>query len=171
MNRTKLAVTLLTVMIGAGACLAQTEAPKQSEATKAYQLDFVLKELEDGKVVNSRNYSLMITAVGGGGSIRSGDRVSVLMKGGGATQPEYSYLDVGVNIDCAGVLETQGKLTLNVKADISTAQPETSRPLIRTTRWSSNVIVPLRKATVLFTSDDTSSKRRMQLELTAAPVN
>ena len=169
MNNTKLAVTLLTVMIGAGACLAQTETPRQAEAPKAYQLDFVLKELEDGKVINSRNYSLMVTAVGAGGSIRSGDKVSVMVKAG--AQPEYTYTDVGVNIDCGGVQEIQGKLTLNVKADISTAQPETARPLIRNTRWSSNVIVPLRKATVLFTSDDTSSKRRTQLELTAAPVN
>lgn len=169
MNNMKLAVTLLTGMIVAGACLAQSETPKQPEAPKAYQLDFVLKELEEGKVINSRNYSLMVTAVSGGGSIRSGDKVSVLVKGG--PQPDYSYVDVGVNIDCAAVLEMQGKLALNVKADISTAQPETSRPLIRTTRWSSNVIVPLKKATVLFTSDDTTSKRRMQLELTAAPVN
>jgi hypothetical protein len=169
MYKTKLEMTLLTVMLAAGTCLAQTETPKQAEGPKAYQLDFVLKELEDGKVINSRNYSLMTTSVGGGGSIRSGDKVPVVSKAG--PQAEYTYLDVGVNIDCAGVLETQGKLTLNVKADISSAQPDSSRPLIRNTRWSSNVIVPLRKATVLFTSDDTSSKRRMQLELTAAPVN
>jgi hypothetical protein len=169
MNNTKLAMTFLTVVIGAGTCLAQTETPRQPEAPKAYQLDFVLKELEEGKVINSRNYSMMVTLVAGGGSIRSGDKVPVVTKSG--PQAEYTYLDVGVNIDCAAVLETQGKLTLNVKADISSAQPDSSRPLIRNTRWSSNVIVPLRKATVLFTSDDTTSKRRMQLELTAAPVN
>jgi hypothetical protein len=169
MNNTKLAVTLLTVMIGAGTCLAQTETPKQAEPPKAYQLDFVLKELEEGKVVNSRNYSMMVTLVAGAGSIRSGDKVPVVTKSG--AQSEYTYLDVGVNIDCAAVLETQGKLTLSVKADISSAQPESTRPLVRNTRWSSNVIVSLRKATVLFTADDTSSKRRMQLELTAAPVN
>jgi hypothetical protein len=164
MNKTKLALILAL----AGACLAQ-ETPRQPEAPKAYQLDFVLKELEEGKVINSRNYSMMVTLVAGGGSIRSGDKVPVVTKSG--PQAEYTYIDVGVNIDCAALQETQGKLTLNVKADISSAQPESTKPLIRNTRWSSNVIVPLRKATVLFTSDDTSSKRRTQLELTAAPVN
>ena len=169
MNNMKLAVTLLTVMIGARTCLAQTETPKQPEGPRAYQLDFVLKELEEGKVINSRNYSMMVTLVAGGGSIRSGDKVPVVTKSG--PQSEYTYIDVGVDIDCAAVQETQGKLTLSVKADISSAQPESTRPLVRHTRWSSNVIVPLKKATVLFTSDDTSSKRRTQLELTASPVN
>jgi hypothetical protein len=169
MKNTKLAVMLLTLVIGAGSCLAQTETPKQSESSKAYQLDFVLKELEDGKVVNSRNYSLMITAVSGGGSIRSGDKVPVVTKSG--AQAEFTYIDVGVNIDCAALQETQGKLTLNVKADISSAQPESTRPIVRSTRWSSNVVLPLKKSTVLFYSDDTSSRRRLQLELTAAPIS
>lgn len=169
MNNTKFAVTLLTLMIAAGSCLAQTETPKQSESPKAYQLDFVLKELEDGKVVNSRNYSLMITAISGGGSIRSGDKVPVVTKSG--AQTEMTYIDVGVNIDCAALQETQGKLSLNVKADISSAQPESTRPIVRTTRWSSNVVLPLKKSTVLFYSDDASSRRRLQLELTAAPIS
>jgi hypothetical protein len=158
------------VIIGAGTCLAQTETPKPSEGVKAYQLDFVLKELEDGKVINSRNYSIMMTAVGGGGSIRSGDKVPVATKTG--AQAETTYLDVGVDIDCASLQETQGKLAINVKADISAAQSDTSRvPLIRHIRWSSNVVLPLRKATVLFASDDNSSRRRTQLELTAVPLN
>ena len=92
MYKTKLEMTLLTVMLAAGTCLAQTETPKQAEGPKAYQLDFVLKELEDGKVINSRNYSLMTTSVGGGGSIRSGDKVPVVSKAG--PQAEYTYLDV-----------------------------------------------------------------------------
>jgi hypothetical protein len=37
-------------------------------------------------------------------------------------------------------------------------------------KWNAPVIVPLRKATVIFASDDPSSKRQMQLELTATPI-
>jgi hypothetical protein len=43
-------------------------------------------------------------------------------------------------------------------------------PVIRQNRWSSNVVVPLKKPTLIFASDDATSKRQMQLELTAAPV-
>jgi hypothetical protein len=32
------------------------------------------------------------------------------------------------------------------------------------------VIVPVKKPTVIFVSDDMSSKRQMQLELTATPI-
>jgi hypothetical protein len=32
------------------------------------------------------------------------------------------------------------------------------------------VIVPLKKPTVVFSSDDVASKRQMQLELTATPI-
>jgi len=168
-NKISFATGLLGITILAGTCFPQTENPKPPEGTKAYQLDFVVKELEDGKVVNTRNYSMMVGAQSGIGAIRAGDKVPVATKAGAA--PEYTYIDVGVNIDCHGVMEVQGKLNLSVTADISTAAADSPRPVIRTTKWSGNVIVPYRKSTTLFSSDDTSSKRRMQLELTAAPIN
>ena len=167
----RFAAGFLAFTIAAGTCLAQAENAKPAEGPKGYQLDFVIKELEDGKVASSRNYSMMVSAVSASGSIRAGDKVPVATK----TPPsaEYTYVDVGVNIDCGSVMEVQGKLQLNVVADISTVTPDSSpsRPVIRTTRWKSGVFVPYRKSTVLFLSDDTPSKRRLQLELTAAPVN
>jgi hypothetical protein len=44
-------------------------------------------------------------------------------------------------------------------------------PTIRQNRWVSTVAVPLKKPTVIFSSDDLTSKRQMQLELTATPIN
>lgn len=163
------AFTAGLVLLVAAGCFAQNEKSKPAEGSKAFQLDFVVKELEDGKVVNSRNYSIMVATPGNAGSIRAGDKVPVITEGGGS--PKTTYLDVGVNIDCRGVQETDGKLTLTVTAEISTAASNANPPLIRTTRWNSNVVVPLRKPTALFSSDDTSSKRRMTLELTASPIN
>ena len=170
-KRTRFAAGLLALTLVAGTCLAQAENPKPAEGPKGFQLDFVLKELEDGKVASSRNYSMMVSAVNNNGSIRAGDKVPVTTKSGSAS--EFTYLDVGVNIDCRGVMESQGKLHLTVTADISTVAPDSnaSRPVIRSTKWTSGVDVPYRKSTVLFSSDDASSKRRLQLELTASPIN
>jgi hypothetical protein len=42
--------------------------------------------------------------------------------------------------------------------------------LIRQTKWSSNVIVPIGKPTVIFSSDDATTKGQMQLELTATAM-
>jgi hypothetical protein len=75
-----------------------------------------------------------------------------------------------VNIDCRAAKEIQGDLALNVSAEISTATTAQKQPLIRQTKWSSNVILPLGKPTVIFSSDDVASKGQMQLELTATPV-
>ena len=84
-----------------------------------------------------------------------------------------TYIDVGVNIDCRAAKEIQDQLALNVAAEISSvaADPSSSTlPLVRQTKWSSNVIVPVRKPTTIFSSDDPTTKRQTQLELTAIPI-
>jgi hypothetical protein len=48
--------------------------------------------------------------------------------------------------------------------------PDAPAPVIRQVKWNAPVIVPLGKPTVIFSSDDPSSKRQMQLELTARPI-
>jgi hypothetical protein len=42
--------------------------------------------------------------------------------------------------------------------------------LLRQNRWRSDVLVPLRKPTVIFSSDDPTSTHKMQVELTATPI-
>jgi len=89
--------------------------------------------------------------------------------------PQFQYMDVGVNIDGNSVQRLHNRLTLNVGADLSTvASPQDKEsplgPQIRQNRWNSPVIVPIGKPTVLFSSDDLSSTRTLQLEVTATPV-
>jgi hypothetical protein len=60
-----------------------------------------------------------------------------------------------------------------VSADLSTVQPSeapNTPPIIRQNRWGSHVLVPLKKPTVIFSSDDLTTKRQMQLEVTATPI-
>jgi hypothetical protein len=188
MKTIKMCLTVLVAALVAGACFAQSEAAKPAEPPppKYFRLDFVVKELDSGKVVNSRAYSMTIsTGPQNTGpqnrvsSIRAGSRVPVSTKSG-----EYTYLDVGVNIDCNSAKEVQNQLALNVIADVSTTANDTStgpaglggstntpgQPIIRQNRWSGDVLVPLRKATTIFSSDDATTKRQMQLELTATPI-
>ena len=166
-SQTKLGIVFLSSIVMAGACLAQNTG----DALKYYHLDFILKELESGKVINARSYSTTVTTgVTGASVIRSGNKVPIST--GGAGPGSLTYLDVGVNIDCRAAKEIQDQLALNVSAEISgiaTEQPS-NQPLIRQTKWESNVIVPLRKPTTIFSSDDPSTKRQTQLELTAIPI-
>jgi hypothetical protein len=163
-SQTKLGIVFLSSMIMAGTCLAQSG----HEEPKYYHLDFVVKELESGKVSNVRSYSMTIsTGDTGGFNIRTGNKLPI------PTGSSFTYIDIGVNIDCRAAKEVQDQLALNVSAEITSASvepPSSSQPLIRQTKWSSNVIVSIRKPTTIFSSDDPSTKRQTQLELTAIPI-
>ncbi|MBZ5619470.1 MAG: hypothetical protein LAQ69_12215 [Acidobacteriia bacterium] len=103
--------------------------------------------------------------------MRTGTRLPVPTGGGN----QFQYFDLGVNIDCHNVREILGQLTVQVSADVSAVALETGAasslpPVVRQYKWNSTVIVPLRKATQIFSSDDLNSKRKFQLELTATPI-
>jgi len=161
---------LILVFVLAGACLAQEAAP-----SKFYKLEFVVKEVEGTKVQNARSYSVTVS-VDKGCSIRTGGTVPTPTAAMGSL-PQFSYHDVGVNVDCHHVREAANGLSLDVNADITSVLQEPTTPptippppVIRHNQWSSTVIVPLKKPTVIFSSDDLTTKHQMQLELTATPI-
>jgi hypothetical protein len=173
MRNTKLwSLGLLGFAIAAGSCLAQTV-----DAAKFYKLEFVVKEVEGAKVVNSRSFFITapVEAVGqniqGGGSIRSSSRIPVVTGTSGPNQ-QFTYVDVGVNIDCKTLHEIQSQVQVYVSADISTnsVEPNLPAPVVRQYRWNSLVVAQAKKPTVIYASDDANSKSQMQLELTATPI-
>ncbi len=154
-----------------------TPAPGQNETPKLdaefYRFHFTLKELEKGREVNVRDFQMMArTQDKYVSSIRSGARVPVPGEKGA------TYIDVGVNIDIKNLVRTNDELTLEVIADVSGAIDPTggktspaSLPVVRQAKWSSIVLIPIRKGpTVIFSSDDPASKRQLQLEVTATPL-
>jgi hypothetical protein len=171
--RLRIAVCLLSSMVLMNVGLAQDE-PKPLQQ-KFYRLDFVVKELENDKVINSRLHSMSVGVnSGNAASIRAGSKVPYMTGSPGSRQ--FNFFDIGVNIDCRETREAApGQLTLTINADISSVvigKESTGElpPMVRSTRWSSPVLVPIRKATTVFSSDDPSGNRKMQLELTAVPI-
>jgi hypothetical protein len=177
---TMLTRTFLFAVIVAGGCLGQNEPAKAGGGPAAepryFHLDFVIKELEGGKTINARAYAVTVSTDRERTSVRSGNKVPVPTEqrhGAGATgNTQFTYVDVGTNIDCWNSKEVQGQLTLMVTAEVTSAAeaPDTPAPVIRQVKWNAPVVVPLRKPTVIFSSDDPSSKRQMQLELTASLI-
>jgi hypothetical protein len=170
LNLTKLATISILGAWMAGACLAQSDS-KPVEPVKFYRLDFVVKELDAGKVVNARTYSTSASAKDGGWActIRTGNKVPV-PTGMSADKTQYTYIDVGVNFDCKSIKEIDGQLSMVLTAEISSGLTSDRPPMIRQTKWSSDVLVPLRKPTLIYSSDDVAGKGQMQLELTATPL-
>lgn len=160
---------MVLMALAAGWCLAQDAA---KEPPKFFKLDFVIKDLDGGKVVTARNYSMMVATAGHGHSsqIRAGSKVPVTISKMPNTN-QYQMYDVGTNIDCDWVKELPDGMSFQVTVEVTSLlqdQAETA-PIVRQNKWASEVVVPLKKPTILFSSDDSSTKHVMQLEVTATP--
>ena len=142
-----------------------------------FRLDFVIREVgDDNKTINSRAYSVVVGSnddhpnYAANTSIRTGSKVPVYTNG---TNNFLQYQDVGVNIDCRNAHLNQNSLSLNLSAEVSSIAETPGQggtPVVRQNKWDSAVTLPLNKPTVLFSSDNVSSKGRLQLELTATPI-
>jgi hypothetical protein len=112
----KFLILSLATLVFAGPGMAQT--PETKPEPKFYKLDIVLKELEAGKVLTSRAYVVALSfGNNGSASVRTGDKVAVST--GGPQNTQFTYIDVGVNIDCRALSATATELGLSVTADVS----------------------------------------------------
>ena len=184
LKRIILSLPLLALTMTPGPGFAQSQdATKTVEPQKFYKREVVVKEVEGGKVLNARSYTTTALADArdsGQASIRAGGRVpyQTTTTTGDKTLQSFQYFDIGVNIDCRAVKQVEGGISLYVSASISSvptdavapAAASTAPPTVRQNTWSSVTIVPLKKPTLIFSSDDPASKRQMQLELTATPI-
>jgi hypothetical protein len=156
-------------LLCAGILLAQSaaEKPAAAEPGKYYRIGITVRELDGGKILNSRSYA---TTVGGEhpgkSEIRAQDHVTVSATG----QREYQ---VGFSADCFNAAEIGNLLALSTAVGVDSLSPadsENAPPVIHHNSWSAAVVVPLAKPTVIFSSDEPGSKRQMQVELTATPI-
>lgn len=141
----------------------KTQVETQEKSTDPYRLDFTINEIEDGKKINSRQYSLNLNA-GDHNDLKIGTRVPVEMK-----QGEMQYIDLGTNI-WAGIRERDNGLALEVRVEISNfATPDhaarTNLPLIRQMRINASTVTIAGRPTILGSVDDPNSKRQFQLEV------
>jgi hypothetical protein len=145
-----------------------------------YHLEFVVQEMgTDGKATNSRTYTATVSTDtrDHGTSIRTNSRIPIptsSFTGENAQaliNTQFQYVDVGVNIDTR---EIGRQLSLDLAADVSsvasTGDARIHQPVIRQNKWQASVLIPIGKATVVFTSDSLDSKGSMQVVATATPL-
>ena len=153
--------------------LATAENNNETKVIQPYRLDFSLSELEDGKKVNTRHYTMNLTKTEGSDEIKIGTRVPVSTGSSvddhGAKQTQFQYMDVGTKID-ARLTELGGELQLHVNSDISnldTSAPEQHlAPIIRAIKIEGTTLAVVGKPLLLGSVDDPNSKRQFQLEVT-----
>ncbi|MGH9863657.1 MAG: hypothetical protein ACRD35_09575 [Candidatus Acidiferrales bacterium] len=164
---TVVAVALfLLVALGASAQEATTEkAPRPPKPVNLYRLDFVIHESEDGKLINTRHYSQLIDAAGDWSRVRAGARVPI------TTDKGMQYMDVGMRIDYQ-LTERDAYVGLELRLEISNfAQGQaTQDPQLRTISSDVKSALLPGKPTVVSSIDDTASKHRYELEVTATKM-
>ena len=153
---------------------AQQEKGKEAAATEqkpvvAYRIEFNVREIEDGKRLNSRNY-MMVVEDGSYGMIRVGNRVPIV---GGEKGLQYN--DVGMNIDChpRGREDSVAlQIGLESSSVVAQEQPPTANtnPVFRQQRSNITSVVTLGKPTLVASMDDVVSNRRYEIEVTATKV-
>jgi len=163
---------LLAILVG-GALRAwpqnssEQQSPEKQES--ACRLDFSLNELEDGKKINVRHYSMNLTG-GAYKELKIGTRINVETETG-----KFQYLDVGTSIHS----RIDGKPDwpiLDVTAEISNfAVPDQgarggANPLLRQMVISGSTLLLFDKPMVIGAVDDPNSKRQYQLEVTATKI-
>ena len=185
--RNWLAIALAVGMVVCGAtgrAVAQDSAsPKATAAPQAqsqpqpllhsYRLDFSINELEDGKRVNSRQYSMDINSTGKtDGRIQAGTRVPVVVKADGTVD----YLDVSTQITVSHLAEHDNGISLDFGSSIQSPAPSENPdspgrwPVLRNLGMNGSAILTIGKATVISVADDPNSKRQFQLEVTATQL-
>jgi hypothetical protein len=178
-------VAVVSIGLCCGLCAAQAqddskkEAPAQAariQPVQPYRLDFSFNELADGKVVNTRHYSMNLTA-GESNEIKIGARVPVAT---GSTASidmvQWQYLDVGTNI-WAQLRERGDELILAVRSEVSNLDTSSdvervkgSNPIVRQIKISGSTLLVVGKPILIGSMDDPNSKRQFQLEVTVTKL-
>lgn len=164
---------------GVSTCKAQETAKAQTDAqikplppaAIPYHLEFALVELQDGKRINTRHYSMNLNGDYNDG-IKIGTRVPVeSTKQGG----DFQYIDVGTDI-WSRLEMHQNSLVLQVRAEISNfALPDQAshpgdRPILRQLSIHGSTVPTLGKAVIIGSLDDPNSNHQFQLEVTTTKI-
>lgn len=149
---------------------ATHEQPPSS--VHAYRVDFTINELQGGKKVNSRHYSMDLNG-GDRNELKIGTRVPVVT--GGGNEAAYQYLDVGTNISChireegdSALLQVGGNFS-NFSAGDEKQTSQTivhAAPIIRQIKIDGSTLATLGKPVMIGAVDDPNSDRQFQLEAT-----
>lgn len=133
-----------------------------------YRLDFVLRETDEGKLVNQRAFMMNVSADPAETrertwwNLRAGTRMPVRDPNG------TNFVDVGVNIDLTAK-DAENALQLEVTAEISSVPTEpggSTPPPIRQMKVKGAVFAPLGKQTMVFTTEDPGSRHQFELQVT-----
>jgi hypothetical protein len=183
---------LLVIFLATAALIAQDTPPAKDtpkkdvtaivkeDAVPTYRFAFSVYELVEGKRTNQRDYSLLVQADGRGpySKIKIGTKVPIVTgKTEGNTQ--YTYTDVGLELECSAIETTNNKLSVRIELNFSSfaipnqnANPNSEGlgPVFRAISQHLRSVLTPGKPQMIASLDDPNSNKRFQVEVTATKV-
>lgn len=145
----KMNALLLLVVLACSAVAAaqETAKPKPDDRTPAViplRVQVVFTEYDGEKKVTNLPYTFTVNAderrARPGSLIRTGARIPVA-----TGKDQYTYLDVGTNVDCSATLQDDGRYKLQMALERSSVSPDAqatgSNPVLRTFRVDLNPVL------------------------------
>jgi len=149
--------------------------PKMPPGAPTYKVAMSIYELQDGKRINQRDYSLLVVA-----DDRSGNRLKIGTKTPlSVDSDKITYADVGFEMECSLVEASNNKVVLRFDLNISSfaipeqnTDPRTAglRPVLRGVTQRTRAALTPGKPQIVTSVDDVNSNKRMQVEVTATKI-
>ena len=142
-----------------------------AQDSSPYKVDFTIRDTGDAGGKTGRKYSLLVNH-NQKTVFKVGNRVPVVSGGTGGVggNAQFTYIDVGLNIDCV-LAEAGSKFAIHADLDISTAvMPDKSpnaanAPTISQIKLNLDTIVAPGKSTVVASFDDPVTSRKFDLDV------
>lgn len=155
--------------------------PTATAASAIYRVEYVVREMEKGKPVNTRSYVLMAHSDLKGkaerAAFRVGSRIPIstgTKTEGASASTQFQYYDVGMNIDCrlwdtakGLIVDTNLELTSVASSEMSSMP---SMPVVRRLHLEDDTLVVPGKPGMVGSIDDVTADRRYEVEVTATKV-
>ncbi|HKR86526.1 MAG TPA: hypothetical protein VJS37_20360 [Terriglobales bacterium] len=162
-----------------------TATNQKAISIEPYRLDFSFNELENGKKINTRHYTITTTA-GSANEIKIGSRVPLTVSGE-TSSANYQYIDLGTYIwamlrDKGFGAQALDGLQLEVRSEISATKHEDvdvapraphsafTPPIISQIKINGATQLVVGKPMMIGIGDDPYSNRQFQLEVTATKL-
>ena len=159
------------MMAAALLCPALAVHAQDSRERSPYKVDFTIRDSGDAGGKTGRKYSLLVNR-NVKTTFKVGNRVPVVSGGMGGVggNAQFTYIDVGMNIDCV-VDEAGSKFAMHADLDISTAvMPDknpnaANAPTISQIRLAMDTTLPAGKPTVVASFDDPVTSRKFDIDV------
>ena len=151
--------------------LAQRVLNEVDRPKKTYRLTYTITEFDQGKRIGTQHFSMVVVS-GQRTTLKQGSKVPVATgtynTSGATSQTQFTYLDVGINID-ATVNESPTGVRLRSKEEQSgiaesATIAQVEEPVIRQSVLEGTSIVSLGKPLILGSLDVPGSTRHLDIE-------